>query len=99
LLLIERIKQAYMQFQVLVKKPEELEDAEDFFEDQFQKVRKIAEKRIKRLHKFVVVGITKAGKSTMLNKLIGKNVLITNEKRATAIRWAVNFHNHDKFHL
>ena len=88
-----------MQFQVLVKKKEELDDAQDFFEDQFKKVRNIAEKKIKKLHKYVVVGITNAGKSTLLNKLIGKKVLITSEKRATAIRWAVNFHNHEKFLL
>ncbi len=48
-----------------------MEDVEDFFEDQFKKVRKIAEKKIKRLHKYVVVGITNAGKSTLLNSLIG----------------------------
>ena len=78
MLLIERIKQAYMQFQGLVK-PEEIEDAEDFFEDQFKKVRKIAGKKIKRLHKYVVVGVTKAGKSSLLNKIIGKNVLIAKE--------------------
>lgn len=56
-----------MQFQVLVKKPEELEDAEDFFENKFQKVRTIAAKKIKKLNKFAVVGVTKAGKSTLLN--------------------------------
>ena len=84
---------------MLVNNQEKLKDAEYFFEDHFKKVRKIAENRIKNLHKFVVVGITKAGKSTMLNKLIGRNVLITNEKRATAVRWAVNFHNHTKFEL
>ena len=47
----------------------------------------------------MVVGITKAGKSTLLNKLIGKNVLIAKESRATAMRWAVNFHNLQNFHL
>jgi ribosome biogenesis GTPase A len=56
----------------LVKKPEELEDAEDFFEEAFKKVRKIAEKRIKKLHKFVAMGVTNAGKSTLLNSLIGQ---------------------------
>jgi ribosome biogenesis GTPase A len=56
-----------------------LEDAEEFFEDQFKKVRKIAGKKIKRLQKYVVVGVTKAGKSTLLNKLIGKKVLIAKE--------------------
>lgn len=70
-----------------------MEDAEEYFEDQFKKVRKIAGKKIKRLHKYVVVGVTKAGKSSLLNKIIGKNVLIAKEQRATAIRWAVNFHN------
>ena len=70
-----------------------MEDAEDFFEHQFKKVRKIAEKKIKKLHKYVVVGVTKAGKSSLLNKLIGKTVLIAKEERATALRWAVNFHN------
>ena len=56
-----------------------MEDAEEYFEDQFKKVRKIAGKKIKRLHKYVVVGVTKAGKSTLLNKLIGKKVLIAKE--------------------
>jgi ribosome biogenesis GTPase A len=83
----------------LVKKPEELEDAEDFFEREFKKVRKIAKKRIKKLHKFVAMGITNAGKSTLLNSLIGKKVMVASVSRATAIRWAVNFHYHENFYL
>jgi GTPase Era involved in 16S rRNA processing len=59
----------------------------------------LAAKKITQLHKYVVVGIDKAGKSTLLNKLIGKKVLITNEKRATAIKWAVKFHDSEKFLL
>ena len=51
------------------------------------------------MNKYVVVGITKAGKSTLLNKLIGTNVMICNEKRATATRWTVNFHEYNNFTL
>ena len=47
----------------------------------------------------MVVGITKAGKSTLLKKLIGVNVLISNEKRATATKWVVNFHKSKIFIL
>jgi ribosome biogenesis GTPase A len=51
------------------------------------------------MHKYMVVGITKAGKSTLLKKLIGVNVLISNEKRATATKWVVNFHASKTFVL
>lgn len=97
LLLITRIKEVYLQFQSLVKG--DLLEEEDIFEDVFQHAKKLAAKKITHQHKYVVVGITKAGKSTLLNKLIGKNLLITNEKRATAIKWAVKFHDSEKFLL
>jgi GTPase Era involved in 16S rRNA processing len=51
------------------------------------------------MHKYMVVGITKAGKSTLLKKLIGVNVLISNERRATATKWVVNFHESKNFML
>ena len=51
------------------------------------------------MHKYMVVGITKAGKSTLLKKLIGVNVLISNESRATATKWVVNFHESKNFML
>ncbi len=98
MLLIARIKEVYLQFQSLVKGTLQLEE-ETYFDDVFQHANKLAAKKITHLHKYVVVGITKAGKSTLLNKLIGKNVLISNEKRATAIKWTVKFHDSEKFLL
>ena len=51
------------------------------------------------MHKYMVIGITKAGKSTLLKKLIGANVLISNERRATGTKWVVNFHKGKDFIL
>jgi GTPase Era involved in 16S rRNA processing len=59
----------------------------------------LAVKQIKNRHQYVVIGVTKAGKSTLLNKIIGENILISNEMRATATRWAVNFHNEEGYVL
>ena len=47
----------------------------------------------------MVIGVTKAGKTTLLNKLIGLPVLISNEERATATRWSVKFHKSDSIKL
>ncbi len=47
----------------------------------------------------MVIGVTKAGKTTLLNKLIGLPVLISNEMRATATRWSVKFHKSDSIKL
>jgi GTPase Era involved in 16S rRNA processing len=46
-----------------------------------------------------VLGDTKAGKSTLLNKLIGKKILGTNEMRATAAKWTIEFHREKNYKL
>jgi len=46
-----------------------------------------------------VLGVTKAGKSTLLNKLIGQSILISNETRATAAKWTVDFHQDKNYKL
>jgi GTPase Era involved in 16S rRNA processing len=59
----------------------------------------MAEKKVWDMQKYAVIGITNAGKSTLLNKLIGHKILISNEMRATALRCIVNFHDEKNFKL
>jgi tRNA U34 5-carboxymethylaminomethyl modifying GTPase MnmE/TrmE len=59
----------------------------------------MAERKIGDMQKYAVIGITNAGKSTLLNKLIGHKILISNEMRATAHRWIVKFHDEKSFKL
>jgi GTPase Era involved in 16S rRNA processing len=59
----------------------------------------MAERKVGDMQKYAVIGITNAGKSTLLNKLIGHKILISNEMRATAHRWIVKFHDEKSFKL
>jgi GTP-binding protein EngB required for normal cell division len=59
----------------------------------------MAERKVGDMQKYAVIGITNAGKSTLLNKLIGHKILISNEMRATAHRWIVKFHYEKRFKL
>jgi GTPase Era involved in 16S rRNA processing len=45
------------------------------------------------------LGLTKAGKTTLINRLIGKNILPTSQMRTILCKWTVSFHNNSKFKL
>ena len=47
----------------------------------------------------MAIGNTKAGKTNLLNHLIGKFVLKTSELMCTSTKWTVGFHLNQKFIL
>jgi GTPase SAR1 family protein len=46
-----------------------------------------------------VIGVSKAGKTTLLNNLIGKIILDTKETIATNTMWSVEFHKENNYKL
>ena len=76
---IERIKESYIQLQLLIegKEKESLNRGElvGTFNKEFMLPIKMIKKGILNRYKYVAIGVTKAGKSTLMNGLIGQSVL------------------------